>query len=86
MAPRTSFAADAAIVFSKAAIPATPVGFLAFDLTSPSAAKATAEELLERDALGYTGFQRGDGGCFAPLQLQYLLRVNGCGRWNSHVS
>jgi hypothetical protein len=67
MASRISFAADAAIAFSKAAVPATTVEFLAFDLTSPSAAKATAEELLERDAPGYTGFERGGGRCFLPF-------------------
>jgi NAD(P)-dependent dehydrogenase (short-subunit alcohol dehydrogenase family) len=48
MASCTSFAADTAITLLKAAIPATTVEFLAFDLTSPSVAKATAEEYLER--------------------------------------
>ncbi|KAJ7815482.1 hypothetical protein B0H14DRAFT_3878257 [Mycena olivaceomarginata] len=61
MASRSLFAADAAIASLKAAIPAAQVGFLAFDLASLRVAKATADEFLERDAPGYTGFERGGG-------------------------
>ncbi|KAJ7815488.1 hypothetical protein B0H14DRAFT_3476116 [Mycena olivaceomarginata] len=61
MASRTSFAADAAIASLKAAIPAAQVGFLVLDLASLRVAKATADEFLERDAPGYTGFERGGG-------------------------
>jgi hypothetical protein len=67
MASRTSFAADAAIAPLKAAIPAAQVEFLVFDLASLRVAKATADEFLERDAPGYTGFERGGGRCFLPL-------------------
>ncbi|KAJ7349050.1 hypothetical protein DFH08DRAFT_936037 [Mycena albidolilacea] len=82
MAPRTSFAVDAAIAFSKAAVPATPVGFLAFDFTSPSAAKATAEKLLERDALGYTGFQRGG----VPVRELEVERTHASYPWFARFS
>ncbi|KAJ7815490.1 hypothetical protein B0H14DRAFT_2603378 [Mycena olivaceomarginata] len=96
MALRTSFAADVAIALLKAAVPATPVGFLAFDLASLRVAKATADEFLERDAPGYTGFQRGgvailaEGGWFWQMEQPCELKAGGielqaCNGTDAHV-
>ncbi|KAJ7796858.1 hypothetical protein B0H14DRAFT_3494359 [Mycena olivaceomarginata] len=60
MASRIPSTADPAIPSLKAAIPTAYVGFLVFGLASLRAAKATADEFLERDAPGYTGFEQGD--------------------------
>ncbi|KAJ7349062.1 hypothetical protein DFH08DRAFT_807642 [Mycena albidolilacea] len=56
---RTPCTADAAIASLKASVSPAQIEFLAFDLTSLRATKTTAEEFLEREALGYTGLEGG---------------------------
>ncbi|KAJ7891212.1 hypothetical protein B0H14DRAFT_3428536 [Mycena olivaceomarginata] len=59
----------AAIASLKTAVPSAQVGFIAFDLTILSAARAAAEEFWERKER--IGFERGGGECFLTSQVIY---------------
>jgi hypothetical protein len=59
----------AAIASLKTAVPSAQVGFIAFDLTILSAARAAAEEFWERKER--IGFERGGGECFLTPQVIY---------------
>ncbi|KAJ7802900.1 hypothetical protein B0H14DRAFT_2613931 [Mycena olivaceomarginata] len=59
--------ADAAIASLKAAVPSAQVEFLAFDLTSLRAAKAAADEFLEKEAHGYTVAILAEGGWWRQM-------------------
>jgi hypothetical protein len=58
-----------AIASLKTAVPSAQVGFIAFDLTLLSAARAAAEEFWERKE--HIGFERGGGECFLTSQVIY---------------
>ncbi|KAJ7802884.1 hypothetical protein B0H14DRAFT_3884341 [Mycena olivaceomarginata] len=79
---RTPYTAGAVIAARKAGVPSAQVAFLAFDLTSLRATKAAADVFLEKEAHGYTGFERGvmADGEFSADEIE-LQACNGTGHF-----